>query len=103
MSTEFVEDISIDEKIEKTTKEPGKYKIIFLNDNATPMDWVIDVLKTIFHHSQEISEKITLQIHNEGSAIVGIYSWEVAEQKAVETTTASRDRGFPLQLKVEEE
>ena len=103
MSTEFVEDISIDEKIEKTVKEPGKYKIIFLNDNATPMEWVIEVLKTVFHHSQEISEKLTLQIHNEGSAIVGIYSWEVAEQKAVETTTASRDRGFPLQLKVEEE
>ena len=74
-----------------------------LNDDATPMEWVVDVLKVIFKHSQETSENIMLQIHNEGSAVVGIYVYEIAEQKAHEATNASRERGFPLQLRVEKE
>ena len=103
MSTEYIEDISIDEKIKETIEEPSKYKVIALNDDQTPIDWVTEILQSIFRHSEQTAHDITLQIHNEGSAIVGIYSYEVAEQKAVETTTASRDRGFPLQIKVEEE
>lgn len=98
-----IADIKIDEKIEKKVLEPSKYKIIMLNDDATPMEWVVDVLKVIFKHSQETSENIMLQIHNEGSAVVGIYVYEIAEQKAHEATNASRERGFPLQLRVEKE
>jgi len=96
-------DIKIDEKIQKKTTFPSKYKVVFFNDDTTPMEWVVDILKVIFKHSQETSEKITLQIHNEGSAVVGIYSYEIAEAKAVEATTASRERSFPLQIKVEKE
>ena len=103
MSTDILEDIKIDEKIEKDTKEPSKYKVVMLNDDATPMEWVVDILKVIYNHSQETAEKITLQIHSEGSAIIGIYSYEIAEQKTVETVTASRDKGFPLQVKLERE
>ena len=95
-------DVQIDEKIKITRKEPGKFKVVMLNDDTTPMDWVIEILITIFKHSTETARDLTLQIHNDGSAVVGIYSYEIAEQKAVETINASRDRGFPLTVKVEE-
>tara|TARA_B100001057_G_scaffold402857_1_gene414945 strand:- start:1177 stop:1479 length:303 start_codon:yes stop_codon:yes gene_type:complete len=96
-------EITIDEKIEQVVIEPEKYKVIMLNDTQTPMEWVIEILKRIFKHSQKTAEDIMLSIHNTGSAVVGIYTYEIAEQRAVEATTASRDNGFPLQLKVEKE
>lgn len=96
-------DVVIDERIETTVKEPGKYKVIFLNDNKTPMDFVVEVLVKIFRHSQETAEKVTLSIHNEGAGIAGIYSFEVAEQKGTETTELARSNGFPLRVKIEAE
>lgn len=97
------ESIKIDEKIKKESKEPSKYKVIMLNDNQTPMEWVVEMLTKVFNHSQETAEQLTLQIHNEGSGIAGIYNYEIAEQKAVETVNASRDRGFPLQIRLDSE
>jgi len=101
--SDFAEDIKIDEKIKHTVKEPSKYKVVMLNDDKTPMDWVIEILTTIFKHSETTAKEITLRIHNEGSGVAGIYTYEIAEQKAVEATHASRDRGFPLQLRVDKE
>lgn len=96
-------DIVIDEKIRKSSKEPPKYKVIFINDDATPMEWVIDILIEIFKHSRESAEFLTMTIHNEGSAVIGTYSFEIAEQKAMEVTNQSRNHGFPLAVKLEEE
>ena len=103
MSTEYVEDVKIDEKIQMKVEEPSKYKVIMLNDDTTTMEWVIDLMKMIFNHSQETAEQLTLTIHNEGSAVVGIYTYEIAEQKSVESTNASREHGFPLQLRLDKE
>ena len=96
-------DIVIDEKIKKEIKEPAKFNVIMLNDDSTPMEWVIEVLKQIFKHSQKSAEQITMTIHTEGSGVVGIYSHEIAEVKIYETVTASRDRGFPLKVTLEED
>jgi ATP-dependent Clp protease adaptor protein ClpS len=95
-------DIKIDETIKHVVKEPGKYNVIMLNDDQTPMDWVIEILKQIFKHSDASAETLTMTIHNEGSAVIGTYKYEIAEQKTVEAINASRNHGFPLQLKVEE-
>jgi ATP-dependent Clp protease adaptor protein ClpS len=103
MITEFAEDIQIDETIKKKTAEPLKYKVIFLNDDQTPVEWVVKVLTEIFKHTNETAEQITLTIHSEGSGVAGIYTFEIAEQKSIEATTASRNQGFPLQIKLEEE
>ena len=103
MSTEIIDDVKIDETIKKETREPDRYKVVFLNDEQTPIDWVIEVLTKIFRHSNETAEKITLTIHNEGSGIAGVYTYEIAEQKTIEATTASRNHGFPLQIKMEQE
>jgi len=99
--TDVIDDVKLDEKIKKITTEPKKYKVVFINDNQTPVEWVVRVLTDIFKHTQEIAEKITLTIHTEGSGIAGIYTYEIAEQKMLEATTASRNHGFPLQIKLE--
>jgi len=99
--TDVIDDVKLDEKIKKITTEPRKYKVVFINDNQTPVEWVVRVLTDIFKHTQEIAEKITLTIHTEGSGIAGIYTYEIAEQKMLEATTASRNHGFPLQIKLE--
>jgi ATP-dependent Clp protease adaptor protein ClpS len=99
MSTEVL----IDEKIEQVIATPESYKVIFLNDDKTPMDFVIDVLVSIFRHSQDTAKDLTMQVHNEGSAIVGVYSFELAEQKSIEATNLSRNHGFPLQIRLEKE
>ena len=96
-------DVQIDEKIKQTVREPKRWKVIFLNDDHTPMDFVVTVLQEIFKHSHDTATNITMQIHNEGSGIAGIYSFEIAEVKAVEVTTLARSQGFPLQVKMEEE
>ena len=101
MSTDT--DIVIDEKIKRTVKEPSKYNVIMINDNVTPMEWVISLLKEIFRHSDADAETLTMKIHTEQSAVVGTYKYEVAEQKSIEAVNASRNHGFPLQLKIEEE
>ena len=95
-------DIKLDEKIKKVVKQPSRYKVLFLNDTATPMEWVVDLLITIFKHSQQSAEEVTMTIHTEGSGVVGIYSYEIAEIRAHEATTLSRNHGFPLQIKIEE-
>lgn len=96
-------EVVLDEKIKIKSTEPKKYKVIFLNDDTTPMEFVISVLLEIFKHSEETATNITMQIHTEGSGVVGVYTHEIAEQKAVETTTLSRNHGFQLQVRLEEE
>jgi ATP-dependent Clp protease adaptor protein ClpS len=96
-------DVKIDEKIQKKTSEPEKYKVIFLNDDHTPMEFVVELLTTIFKHSTQSASDITLKVHEEGSGIAGVYTYEIAEQKGTEATTASRSHGFPLQIKIEKE
>jgi ATP-dependent Clp protease adaptor protein ClpS len=96
-------DIQIDEKIKQKIIEPKRWKVVFLNDDSTPIDFVIGLLTETFKHTQETAKKITLEIHNEGSGIAGVYSFEIAEAKAVEATQLARGNGFPLQIKMEEE
>ena len=103
MMTETVDDIKIDEKITQKIGLPPKYKVIILNDDATPMDWVIGILVEVFKHSEETAKKLTLTIHTEGSAVAGIYTYEVAEQKSVESVNLSREHGFPLSFRLEQE
>lgn len=91
------------EKVKQTFEEPGYYKVIFLNDDVTSMDFVLDVLQSVFKHDISTSQTLMMTIHTEGSAVVGVYSFEIAEQKGVETTVLARNNGFPLQVKIEKE
>ena len=96
-------EIQIDEKIKQKTQEPKRWKVVLLNDDTTPMDFVVGILTEIFKHSQETAKNVTMEIHNTGSGVAGVYSFEIAEVKAVEATQLARANGFPLQIKMEEE
>ena len=96
-------DVQIDEKIKQKILEPALYKVVFLNDDLTPMEFVIECLVGIFKHTDTTARDLTVKIHEEGSAIVGVYTFEIAEQKGTEATNESRTRGFPLQVKIESE
>jgi len=91
------------EKTKLNIEEPGFYKVIFINDDVTPMEFVIELLQKIFKHDMEAAQNIMLTVHTEGSAIAGVYSYEIAEQKGVESTVLARNNGFPLQIKVEKQ
>ena len=78
-------DVVIDEAIKQTTVFPNTFNVVFLNDDTTPIEWVINILKTVYKHTDANSESITLKIHEEGAAVVGTYQYEIAEQKAIET------------------
>ena len=80
---------------------PPQYKVIFMNDNVTTVDFVMEVLVTFFSYEVESAKELTLKIHDNGSAIVAIMPFELAEQKALEVTAIARSNGFPLNVKLE--
>lgn len=86
-----------------TFKKPNMYKVIFNNDDATPADFVKDLLKAVFHHSDDGAENITMEIHEQGKGIAGVYTFEVAEQKHNEATYIARTNGHPLNINLESE
>jgi ATP-dependent Clp protease adaptor protein ClpS len=96
-------DIAIDEKIKVIITEPKRWKVIIVNDDVTPMEFVIGVLVETFRHTETAAQDIMMQVHQTGSGVAGIYSFEIAEAKAVEATNTARTNNFPLQLKLEEE
>ena len=98
-----VADIAIKTKTQEKIKlqEPAKYDVILLNDEVTTYDFVIKVLKQIFHKTDEQAMALTKHIHEKGSGVVGTYLYEIAEQKGIETTLLAREEGYPLQVKVQ--
>ena len=96
-------DIQLDEKIKHRISQPSMWKVVFLNDDVTPMDFVISVLMEVFKHNLESAKEITMQVHETGSGVAGVYSHEIAEIKAVESKNLSEANGFPLQIKIEED
>lgn len=90
-------------KNKEKNQEPSKYKVIVCNDDVTPVEFVISMLVAVFRHSEKNALELTLKIHNNGHAVVGIYSYEIAEQKGLDATNLARANGFPLIIKVEPE
>jgi ATP-dependent Clp protease adaptor protein ClpS len=84
-------------------QEPPMFKIIYMNDEVTSMEFVIGSLVDYFNYNQDTATSITQNIHEEGSAVVAILPYEIAEQKGIEVTLDARSKGYPLQVKVEAE
>jgi len=84
-------------------KFPKKYKVYLLNDDYTSMEFVIDILITIFHKSYEEAEKIMLQVHKEEKGLCGVYSHEIAETKMMQVIKRAQENEFPLKATIEEE
>ena len=81
--------------------EPPLYKIIYINDTVTSMNFVVNSLIGYFNYNEDTATSLTHNIHNEGSAVVAVLPYEIAEQKGIEVTLDARSQGFPLQIKVE--
>jgi ATP-dependent Clp protease adaptor protein ClpS len=82
-------------------KEPSLFKIIYVNDNETSMDFVVESLVDIFDYTPATAENLTVRVHQEGSATVAVLPFEMAEQKGIEVTVSARSAGYPLQVKLE--
>ena len=82
-------------------KEPSLYRVIYLNDETTSMEFVIESLVNIFNMERARAAELTEKIHTEGSAVVAVMPYEIAEQKGIEVTILARSHGFPLQVKLE--
>ena len=93
-------EVKTDTKDVVKVAEPGKYNVIFMNDNVTPMDFVVALLREFFNYDHEKAYDIMLTIHKEGQAVVATYHFEIAEQKALECTFSARQNGYPLEIKV---
>lgn len=91
---------SIKERENINIKEPRRYKVIIHNDDFTTMEFVVKVLTTVFYKSHIEAETLMLQVHRAESAVVGIYSYDIAKSKTAKATAMARNEGFPLRLTI---
>ena len=82
-------------------KEPPLFKVIYLNDERTAVEFVVDSLIEHFEYTPDTAQTITMDIHESGSAVVAVLPYEIAEQKGIEVTVSARSEGYPLQIKLE--
>ena len=90
------------QKKEKT-KKPSLYRVLMLNDDYTPMEFVVLVLQRFFGHNHEAAQQIMLHVHQRGVGICGVYTYEIAEAKASQVMNFARQNEHPLQLQLEKE
>lgn len=88
---------------EVETEEPNLFKVLLLNDDYTPMDFVVYVLKTFFKHDDSSAQKIMLDVHKLGSGVAGVFNFEVAETKALQVNQFAKSNKYPLKCIVEED
>ena len=82
-------------------KKPSLYKVLILNDDYTPMEFVVYLLKSFFNKSNEEATKIMLHVHQNGIGVCGIFSYEIAETKVIQVLDTSRKNNHPLQCSME--
>ena len=85
------------------TKKPSMYKVIMLNDDYTPMEFVVHALQKFFGRSADEATQIMMNVHRRGVGVCGVYSFEIAESKAQKTIDYARKNDHPLQLQLEKE
>lgn len=91
------------ERTRQDTRKPELYKVLLLNDDYTTMDFVIEVLETIFHKQPAEAHRIMMLVHTQGKGLCGVYPFEVAETKVAAVVDRARQQGFPLRATMEPE
>lgn len=94
---------SVVTKTKAKTKKPSMYKVLLLNDDYTPMEFVVLVLERLFHKSHEEATRIMLHVHQRGVGICGVFSYDVAETKVTKVVDFSRRHQHPLQCTMEKD
>ena len=90
-------------KVRPKTERPRLHKVILLNDDYTPREFVVTVLKAVFRMSEDQAYRVMMTAHRRGACVVAVYTREVAETKAAEGTDAGRRVGYPLMFSTEPE
>lgn len=90
-------------KTKPKTKKPSLYKVLMLNDDYTPMEFVVHILERFFHKGQEDAMRIMLHVHQKGVGVCGVFSYEVAETKVTLVMDFARKHSHPLQCTLEKE
>lgn len=91
------------ERTRQETKKPELYKVLLLNDDYTTMDFVVEVLESIFHKQPAAAFRIMMAVHTQGKGLCGVYPHEVAETKVAAVEDRARGNGFPLRAAMEPE
>jgi ATP-dependent Clp protease adaptor protein ClpS len=92
----------VKERVRSETREPELYSVVLLNDDYTPMDFVVEVLEGLFQKSPAEAYRVMMQVHREGRGLAGVYPWEVAETKVDVLLARAQDAGHPLQAVIED-
>lgn len=95
-------DLDSDLDLENETTEPKLYKVLLHNDDYTPMDFVVYVLKHFFKKTELEANQIMLDVHHKGLGVAGIYSFEVAETKVMQVNQFAKTNQYPLKSSLEE-
>jgi ATP-dependent Clp protease adaptor protein ClpS len=90
-------------KTAKKLKEPPLYRVLLHNDDYTTREFVVDVLRSVFHRPEPEAVQIMLHVHHNGIGVAGVYTFEVAEMKVQEVNDLARQREYPLMLSIEPE
>ena len=90
-------------KVKPKTQKPSLYKVLLLNDDYTPMEFVVHVLERFFNKGREEATRIMLHVHQHGVGICGVFTYEVAETKVAQVTDFARQHQHPLQCTMEKE
>lgn len=93
---------AVREQTQDQVKEPALYSVVLLNDDYTPMQFVVDILEGLFQKSPAEAYRVMMQVHLQGRGVAGVYPWEVAETKVDALLSAARDAGHPLQATIED-
>lgn len=91
----------VDTRDEIRLEEPPLYRVLLLNDDYTTMDFVVEVLKSVFHKSEAEATRIMLNVHQQGAGLCGLYPLEIAESKVDAVEALARENGFPLKCTME--
>jgi ATP-dependent Clp protease adaptor protein ClpS len=89
--------------VDAAIKPPPLFRVIYINDDKTTMEFVIESLISFFNYNEDTAREISLSIHESGSAVVAVLPYEVAEQKGITITLNARANGYPLLIKLEPE
>jgi len=99
--THFEEEVTSEQEEQLT--EPPLYKVILLNDDYTTMEFVVEILMSVFQKTIEEATTIMLAVHRQGAGVAGVYPYEIAETKVDTVHTLARENGFPLRCTLEPE
>jgi len=92
---------AVKERVAPKKQEPEMYKVLLLNDDYSTMEFVIEVLESVFQKSPAEAYRIMLHVHTQGQGLAGIYPWDIAETKVDTVTEMARSAGFPLRAVIE--